>query len=403
MGIIRTFISHSHGDKPRVHDILRRVAPYGARPWIDDQDLQGQAGRSLRELIPSAIADPACRSLSLFLSAASVKSQWVQAEVGAALALIPDGWRIIPIALDAVKDLVLPPALETALRKRGSRFDTIYLDPTQATFATDYAGAVLHAGGAADAEDVVLHLGHRDPLWRPNLPAPWRQLPAVDLRLQYPVGNADFSPTEAEWAEIRDGFAFLRRCLRGVQTLRVTGRAPLGAAVIAGRTWDRGTGTVIESWNGNDSGGEVWKGGGVIVAADWTPSSGTRLPASTEGNLFAGATKLTVAFLRRADQEPATRAWNASRSPEPPLLLVRCPERINTADEAAAVLSEALGVFSWVRRTCLQVKEIDLVLGMPLALDALLAHHLRQLGTIHFYDQVISPSSAAYRLAISWS
>ena len=126
MGIIRTFISHSRDDKPRVHDILRRVAPYGARPWIDDQDLRGQAGGSLRELIPSAIADPWCRSLSLFLSAASVKSQWVLDEVGAALALIPDGWRIIPIALDAVKDLALPPILETALRKRGNGFDTIY-------------------------------------------------------------------------------------------------------------------------------------------------------------------------------------------------------------------------------------------------------------------------------------
>jgi hypothetical protein len=65
MGIIRTFISHSHDEKPRVHDILRRVAPYGVRPWIDAQDLQGQAGGSLRELIPSAIADPRvdlCRS-----------------------------------------------------------------------------------------------------------------------------------------------------------------------------------------------------------------------------------------------------------------------------------------------------------------------------------------------------
>jgi TIR domain/SMODS-associated and fused to various effectors sensor domain len=402
MGIIRTFISHSHDDKPRVHDILRRVAPYGARPWIDDQDLQGHAGGSLRALIPSAIADPGCRSLSLFLSAASVKSRWVLDEVGAALALIPDGWRIIPIALDAVKDLVLPPVLETALRKRGDGFDTIYLEPTRAAFAADYAGAVLHAGGATEAEDVVLHLGHRDPLWQPTLPAPWRQLPAVDLRLQYPVGSAVFSPADVEWQEIRDGFAFLRRCLRGVQTLRVAGRAPLGVAVMVGRTWDRGTGTVLEGWNGNERDGEIWRSVGAIPAAAWTPSS-TRLPARIDGNLFAGATQVTVAFLRTADQEPATRAWNASRSSEPPILLVRCPARISTADEAAAVLNEALGVFAWIRRTCLQVKEINLILGMPLALDALLAHHLRQLGTIHFYDQVLPPSDTAYRLAISWS
>ncbi|TMQ11892.1 MAG: TIR domain-containing protein [Deltaproteobacteria bacterium] len=402
MGIIRTFISHSNDDKRRVHDILRRVAPYGARPWIDDQDLQGQAGRSLHELIPSAIADPSCRSLSLFLSAASVKSQWVLDEVGVALALIPDGWRIIPVALDPVTDLALPAILETALRKRGNRFDTIYLDPTRPAFVEDYAAAVLHAGGATEAEDVVLYLGNRNPHWQPNLSAPWRELPAVDLRLQYPVGNADFSPTDAEWAEIRHGIAFLQRCLRRVQTLHVTGRAPLGVAVIAGRTWDRGTGTVIEGWNGNERGGEIWTGVGAMATDDWTPSSGKWLPGRIEGSPFAGATKLTVAFLRREDQEPATRAWNASRSPEPPLLLVRCPARISTANEATAVLNEALGVFSWVRRTCHQVKEIDLVLAMPLAHDALLAHHLRQLGTIHFYDQVSPPTDPAYRLAISW-
>ena len=56
MGIIRTFISHSNDDKRRVHDILRRVAPYGARPWIDDQDLQGQAGCSLHDLIQPAFS-----------------------------------------------------------------------------------------------------------------------------------------------------------------------------------------------------------------------------------------------------------------------------------------------------------------------------------------------------------
>ena len=105
--------------------------------------------------------------------------------------------------------------------------------------------------------------------------------------------------------------------------------------------------------------------------------------------------ELTVAFFRRADQEPVTRAWNAPRSPEPPLLLGAVSERTSTADEAAPVRNGALGVLSPVRRTCLQVKEIDLVLGMPLAVDVLLAYHHRQLGTIHFYDQVIPLSNPA--------
>ncbi|MFT3765473.1 MAG: toll/interleukin-1 receptor domain-containing protein [Minicystis sp.] len=403
MPIIRTFISHAHPDKPRVHEVLRRVAPYGVRPWIDEHDLQGEAGSSLSEAIPAAIGDPSCRSLSLFLSADSAKSTWVQNEVGEALARIPDGWRIIPIMLDPPSSLTLPQVIETALRKRGSTIDTMYLEPTKPRFVEDYAASVLRAGGATEAEDIVLHLGHREPHWQPNLPAAWSHLPALDLRLRFPVGEADFSPTDAEWAEIRAGFDFLRGTLRRVQSVRLVGRAPLGVGVVAGRTWDRGTTVTLEGWNGSARDGQAWTSAGAAPVSGWTPSSSKLLPARTEGNIFVGARKLTVAFLRRDDQAPATRAWNASRSPAPPLLLVKCPEMISSAAEATAVLSEALGVFSWVRTTCTQVEEIDLVLGMPLALDALLAHHLRQVGRIHFYDQVLPSGSDPYRLAISWS
>lgn len=403
MPVIRTFISHAHPDKPRVHEILRRVAPYGVRPWIDEHDLQGQAGASLREAIPAAIGDPSCRSLSLFLSESAVKSTWVQDEVGEALARIPDGWRIIPIVLDPPSSLTLPPILETALRKRGTVFDTIYLDPTKPRFVEEYAAAVLSAGGARDAEDIVIYLGHREPLWRPHLPAAWSRMPAIDLRLHFPVGEADFSPTDAEWEEIRAGFEFLRRCLGRVQCVRILGRAPLGVGVIAGRTWDRGTAVTLEGWNGNMRGGQAWTSAGARAVDAWTPSSGKLLPGRIEGNLFAGAKKLTVAFLRKDDQVPATRAWNASRSPAPPLLVVKCPEAIGSAAETTAVLSEALGVFAWVRRTCPHVEEIDLVLGMPLALDAFLAHHLRQSGRINFYDQVLPAGGDGYRLAISWA
>jgi hypothetical protein len=140
------------------------------------------------------------------------------------------------------------------------------------------------------------------------------------------------------------------------------------------------------------------------VATQGSESSPKLLPARTEGNLFAGGSKLTVAFLRKEDQLPATLAWNATRSPAPPVLFVKCPETIGSAAEATAVLSEALGVFAWVRTACPHVHEIDLVLGFPLALDALLVHHLRQSGKINFYDQVVLPSGAIeYREAISWS
>lgn len=404
MPILRTFVSHAHPDKPRVHAVLRRVAPYGVRPWIDEHDLHGKAGSSLKEVIPAAIGDPSCRSLSLFLSADSVKSTWVHDEVGEALARIPDGWRIIPILLDPLSRLTLPPIIETALRKRGTGFDTIYLDPSAPDFVEKYAAAVLDAGGATEAEDILLYLGQRDPLWKPNLPAPWSDALAVDLRLHFPLSERNSSPTDAEWSEIRAGFDFLGRRLGRVQSIRIAGLAPLGVGVIAGRTWDRGTTVTLEGWNGSARDGQAWTSAGASTVEGWTPSASKLLPARTEGNLYAGATKLTVAFLRKEDQLPATRAWNAARSPAPPLLFVKCPEMIGSAAEATAVLSEALGVFAWVRKACPNVQEIDLVLGLPLVLGAFLAHHLRQSGKINFYDQVVSPSGVVeYREAISWS
>ena len=84
------------------------------------------------------------------------------------------------------------------------------------------------------------------------------------------------------------------------------------------------------------------------------------------------------------------------------MLFVKYPAVIGSAAEATAVLSEALGVFAWVRKACPKVQEIDLVSGLPLVLGAFLAHHLRQSGKITYHDLVSAPGAAEYREAISW-
>ncbi len=397
MGIIRTFVSYSRADRSRVEAVLRRAAPYGVKAWIDERNLRGHAGLSLSESIREAISDPTCPSLSLFLSAASVKSGWVEGEVGEALARLPAGRRIIPIALDPLPTLDLPPSFERALRKRGATMDTIHLDAAHDAFIEDYALAVLQAGGAHRAESVVLYLGHRDPNSEPVLPAPWQHRPALELRLD-PVGHANASPTLEEWAEIRAGLAFLRRQLRSVQTLHITGRSPLGVAVIVGRAWDRGTHVRIEGWDARND--VIWTSRTVAVD-DWSPGTNRLLAGRILGDLRRDATRVTLAILAMAAHEPVTEAWNATRAPVPPLVFVRSPVQIRTAEEAAAVIGEALGVFAWIRTACPHVKEVDLVLGLPFALAAIFAHHLRHVGTVHFHDQVL-PAGDEYRLAITW-
>lgn len=400
MTTVRTFVSHASLDKPRVNAILRKAAPYGVRPWIDEHDLQGEAGGSLRDHIFGGIRDPSCRSMALFLSEASVKSEWVQNEAGEALTLLPDGWRIIPIALDPIGSLNLPPVIETVLRKHPSGHDTLYLEASHPQFLQRFASAVLRASGIDKSEDVVLHLGHRDRAWEPNIPEAWKDRAAIDLRLSYPVGHKEFSPTEDEWKEIHEGLDFIGSRLNRVTRLGICGFAPLGVAVAVGRSWDRGTGVTLEAWNPKT--GQIWTSANPGPVEGWEPAKGRHLSVHSEGNLFSGASTLAVAFLNHDHYKADVQRWNGSRTPVPPLLLVKTPEKITDAAQATEVLSECIGVFAWIRRTYPQFTKIDLVLTLPMPTAAFLSHHLRQFGEIHYYDAVSAPGGTTYRLAISW-
>lgn len=196
---MRTFVSYSHSDERRVLEILRHVAPYGVRPWIDVEDLSSAAGLPLASLLSRAIES--CRSLLLFLSRSATSSDWLQTEVGEALKMGRDGLRVVPIALEPLESLTLPPFIETWLEKRDNGYGRICLDPNVSGFEEQLAAAVLEAGGAHEAKEIVLHLGHRDPRWTPDVPAAWDGSPVIDLRLAL-HGSDHFSPTTDEWREI---------------------------------------------------------------------------------------------------------------------------------------------------------------------------------------------------------
>lgn len=402
MTTVRTFISHSSADKDRVRALQRRIAPYGVRGWIDERDLEGKVGTPLRHELRRAITSPECRSLSLYLSAASVESGWVAREVEWALAQLADGYRIIPIALDPVPALALPPAIEVALRRHAGGFDTLFLDAADPAFEIRYAASVLDAAGVTDAPEIVLHLGYRDGAWLAHVPAVWRDLPTIDLRLSYPCGARDLSPTEDEWAEIERGLTFLHSRL-AARRIHVTGLAPLGAGVLVGHLWDRGTGKRVDVWN--ERAGVVWAIEPSPVVP-WSPGGGRWLSATPEGDLER-ATRATVSFLssaRASLQEPDVRTWSRTRDAAQPLVLAHYPADLETPEQAAAVLAEVRGVLTWLKRAYPAIGEVDLVLGLPLGLCALLAHELRQLGlTLRYHDQIYPPAPPWYRLVKTWA
>lgn len=397
MSVVRTFVSYDREDLARVRAILRRAAPYGVRPWIDENDLLGTAEGPLRKRILDR-AIPECSSLTLFLTEAAIASQWVQDEVGHALSHSVRR-PIIPILLDPLPSSKLPRVFETALQQKPGGFDTWCIEGSDPTLPEQLAKEVLGAAKADEWESVVLHLGHREGACT-SIPDVWKDLPVIDLRLDYPVGHKEFAATADQLKEITAGLEFLRGRLGKVKRIGICGFAPLGVAVAVGRTWDRGRGVPLEAWNQYT--GQVWTSAEPAAVDGWTPETAQHLKVRHEGNLFTDLDTVVVAFTRRKDYEEDVLRWNGARRPSPPVLFTAFPEKITGAAQVTEILSECIAVFAWIRRTYPHFSGVDLVLTLPLPLVAFLAHHLRQLGRINFYDSFVADGRTTYRLTMAW-
>lgn len=220
MPVIRTFVSHHGGDlKERVEPILRRVAPFGIRPWLDKRDLGDRVGLPLTEQLQEAIINGPCSSLSLFLTKSAATRPWIEQEVQWALERTAEHFRILPIWLDPPSEIELPVAFRDFLE----RHKVLWLEPHRdPRFIEKYTASVLAAGGiAANTHELTLCLGHRSPQWLALLPPQWTAAPALDLRLDLD-GQDDFCPAEADWREMEQALRTLRSNLGGLEPMPIT-------------------------------------------------------------------------------------------------------------------------------------------------------------------------------------
>jgi TIR domain len=395
MSVVKTFVSHHGGDyQNRVLPLLRRVAPLGVRPWRDRDEIDG--GASLGDALRQGILGDACRSLCVFLTHESTKRPWVDYEVREALERARrERFAVIPIALDPVKEVKaqeLPPGLDELLNLDERK----WLDPAHADFAEQLARAVLGAAGVCDAGELVLHLGHRVSSADALVPEGWRELPTLDLRAEL-RGADDYSPSEAAWGEIEQGLRTLKAILPELRRLHVCGRAPLALGAMVGKIWDRASGVQIDAANHQSD--QVW-------ATEFADDAQMRnvTPGSVRQVRFTGPSdgskpSLLVAFLPAGKPHylPAVRDLKARLPGAPPLCLVETPARIADAAQAREVLVECVGLLHFLRNGFRGT--IELVSGLPLALQVLLGHHLRQLGTLRLHDQVLP--DGGYRLAMT--
>ncbi len=108
-----TFLSYSHVDSDIVHLVARELGRRGVVPWLDKDELG--PGVNMVEQLKGAIKDQA--AVVLFLSKASVASDWVKEELEAALTIERESGgekRIIPVFFgDAMKLVVSHPLLNS--------------------------------------------------------------------------------------------------------------------------------------------------------------------------------------------------------------------------------------------------------------------------------------------------
>jgi len=114
----RTFISHTHEDKLFVRCLVEDLGNAGVNVWLDEQELK--VGDSIIEGISSGLTDS--DYLIVVLSCASSASNWVRAELNAALMdQLSSGGTVVLPAL--IEDCDLPVLLQ----------DRVYAD-----FRVDY-------------------------------------------------------------------------------------------------------------------------------------------------------------------------------------------------------------------------------------------------------------------------
>lgn len=387
MPVLKTFVSHTGPDyEEHIRPLLRQVAPLGVRPWIDKDDLAAAGGHSLSQALQAAIFS-SCQSMLLLLSARSVERNWVRQEVDWGTQRWPAG--IIPIALEDPEKLTLPDEIRRALRMEDGKVRTIYLRPESPRFAEALAASVLRASGFDACEDLVLHLGHRREQAEAEVPAAWSRLPALDLRTVR-LGHRDYSPAPEEWLELDEKMALLRRLLPRLRRLRVCGQAPLGVAALVGKHWDRRSGVdLIEGYNRVGTIEQVWSS---ALSLDeqrrlWTPETAKVVKMERPALAFR-RDRLVVAMLpaERPHYLDEARAFCRSLDPEPTLCWIQTPLHIGSPAEAQALLGECVGALQHLRHRFSGT--LDLITALPLGIQPLLTHHLRQLGPLHFFDQV---------------
>jgi len=405
MPIAKTFVSHHGGDLvEHVLPILRQVAPYGVRPWIDKQDLGNQIGLRLGEQLRQAIVGGDCSSVTLFLSKQSVKRYWIDQEVRWAKEQMDQGrLRILPIWLDPPGSFELPESLKDLLEYKEKK--VLWLEPHKDKgYVEKYVRSMLESAGIGrDTQELTLHLGHRVEALDADIPPEWKDTPSIDLRMSPDTNHQAFSPTCEEWREIEDALRLIRKIASSVTKLNVCGKAPLGVGHIIGKIWEaRHASRPFTLSTFNNQTGKVFSVDSDFYGTAMGFDPTTSVPAVRWTPEIVSASKGVIVFLAPSDKMDRflkdVEAWNDSQPERYPILPVPF-QRGDVEDYSTArgIVLDCVGSLCRIRSALPVGAPIFLITAYLLSIAPLVSFHLATLGPIHFFDEVKTLHS--YRLA----
>ena len=131
------FLSHSSVDKPFVRFIGTELELCGFEVWLDERELR--AGQFLPAAIETGLGSSS--AIAVFVSKASLSSEWVHREVG----LAHGRQGVVPCLLSDIAGATLPQWLT----------DVLYVDfRAPSGFEREFRRLVVGVGGDADALDL---------------------------------------------------------------------------------------------------------------------------------------------------------------------------------------------------------------------------------------------------------
>ena len=384
-GIIRTFISYSHGDNISVMEHLAQVAPMGICPWVDAHEMQPHAGHCLHEQIEKGLNRDDIAAVTLFYSKNSMKSENVPKEVETAQKIEK---RIVPFILDDDKEV------ENNLKKIIPLDEPYYINKSNSNRHKTWLKSILDAANMENANEIVLLMGHRSASTPSIESTEWQDKPVILLRsplhgkeILNSAEIATWSPTSSdEYKKIQEAMEILNAALnencRQLKRLLITGFTPLGIAGLIGKCWHRASGSLqLVTWN--SYGKEEWS-----VPREnpglWFPKETKYLNLGSSTNLEGNGSidigegnAVALGHFSNEDQFQDALAWakkNQARLKLKKIIHLTFPRTIR-ADNVAAVAKECAGSFAWARQEISPIADtLYWFSGLPMAIIPLVVY-----------------------------